>query len=235
MEQMSSKSLAKMQEQHTDGITIEQLKKRPVPHGKLVGCSYYAYTTAMQFNSDTMVNISVSLVNGVQHISYKKKEAFCSASALLCRPNQDVLAMLGELAGQENMAAWSELKYHEQFQRTDWSSGASLTLFFDDRETGGGAETKVMIDVNAAYQCGGGAVIKRFYSILEDAVKDAQVLKEVKGARPNFGMMSMLYIPDEPPAPAAPSEPPAGAWQCKNCGFTANTGKFCTECGSRYE
>lgn len=41
---MSSEFLAKMQEQHTDGITTEQLKKTPVPHGKLVGCSYYAYT-----------------------------------------------------------------------------------------------------------------------------------------------------------------------------------------------
>ena len=144
--------------------------------------------------------------------------------------------MLGELVEQENLSAWSVLKYHDPYSRTDCVSEATLTLYFDDREIGGEAASMVSINVSAAYQHGGGDVIDRFYSILEDTVKDAEVLKEVKGVSAmDLGMMSMLYIPDEPPAQTAPSVPPEGAWQCKTCGYTANTGRFCTECGARYE
>lgn len=236
MEQMYSGFMALMQEDHTDGKVIEELKKTPMPHGKLVSCSYNMYVLGMQYNSDTRLNISLSLVDDVQQITYEKKEAFRSASVLVCRPKQDVLAMLGELVEQENLSAWSALKYHDPYPRTDFSSETSLSLYFDDREIGGQANVKALVNVNAAFQYGGGDVINRFFSILEDAVKDAEVLKEVKGVSAmNLGMMSMLYIPDEPPAQTAPPAPPEGAWQCKTCGYTANTGRFCTECGARYE
>ena len=190
----------------------------------------------MHFNSNTWLNISVSLVDDVQQIKYEKKEPFCPVSMLICRPKQDVLGMLGKLVEQENLSAWSALKYHDPYSRTDCVSEATLTLYFDDREIGGEAASMVSINVSAAYQHGGGDVIDRFYSILEDTVKDAQVLKEVKEVSAmDLGMMSMLYIPDEPPAQTAPPVPPEGAWQCKTCGYTANTGRFCTECGARYE
>ena len=236
MEQMYSGFMALMQGNNPDGKMIEELKKTPIPHGKLVSCSYDSYACGMQFNSNTWLNISVSLVDDVQQIRYEKKEPFCSESMIVCRPKQDVLAMLSELVEQENMSAWSVLKYHDPYSRTDCISEATLTLYFDDREIGGEAEAEVKINVSAAYQNGGGDVIDRFYSILEDTVKDAEVLKEVKGVSAmNLGMMSMLYIPDEPPAQTAPPVPPEGAWQCKTCGYTANTGRFCTECGARYE
>ena len=236
MEQMYSGFMALMQGNHPDGKKIEELKKTRIPHGKLVGCSYDSYACGMQFNSNTWLNISVSLVDDVQQIKYEKKEPFCSGSMIVCRPKQDVLAMLSELVEQENMSAWSVLKYHDPYSRTDCVSEATLTLYFDDREIGGEAASMVSINVSAAYQHGGGDVIDRFYSILEDTVKDAEVLKEVKGVSAmDLGMMSMLYIPDEPPAQTAPPVPPEGAWQCKTCGYTANTGRFCTECGARYE
>ncbi|MBR1459558.1 MAG: hypothetical protein IJ595_09290 [Oscillospiraceae bacterium] len=236
MEQMYSGFMALMQGNHLDGKEIEELKKTPIPHGKLVGCSYDSYAVGMQFNSNFRLYISVSLVEDVQQITYEKKEPFCPVSMLICRPKQDVLGMLGELVEQENLSAWSALKYHDSFPRTDCFSEVSLTLYFDDREIGGEASSMVSINVSAAIQHGGGDVINRFYSILEDTVKDAEVLKEVKGVSAmNLGMMSMLYIPDEPPAQTAPPVPPEGAWQCKTCGYTANTGRFCTECGARYE
>ena len=228
MEQMYSGFMALMQGNHPDGKEIEKLKKTPIPQGKLVGCSYDSYAVGMQFNSNFRLYISVSLVDDVQQITYEKKEPFCPVSMLICRPKQDVLGMLGKLVEQENLSAWSALKYHDPFPRTDCFSEVSLTLYFDDREIGGEAASMVSINVSAAIQHGGGDVINRFYSILEDTVKDAE-------ARPNFGMMGMLYIPDEPPAQTAPPVPPEGAWQCKTCGYTANTGRFCTECGARYE
>ena len=236
MEQMYSGFMALMPENDSDGKKIEELKKTPIPHGKLVGCSYDSYAVGMQFNSNSRSYISVSLVDDVQQITYEKKKPFCPVSMRICRPKQDVLGMLDELVEQENLSAWSALKYHDPFPRTDCFSEASLTLYFDDREIGGEAASMVSINVSAAYQHGGGDVIDRFYSILEDTVKDAEVLKEVKGVSTmDLGMMSMLYIPDEPPAQTAPPVPPEGAWQCKTCGYTANTGRFCTECGARYE
>ena len=236
MEQMYSGFMALMQGNNPDGKMIEELKKTPIPHGKLVSCSYYSYACGMQFNSNTWLNISVSLVDDVQQIKYEKKEPFCSGSMIVCRPKQDVLAMLSELVEQENMSAWSVLKYHDPYSRTDCVSEATLTLYFDDREIGGEAEAEVKINVSAAYQNGGGDAIVRFHGILEDAVKSSEVLKEVKRTSPmNFSMMGMLYVPDEPPVQTSPPDPPDGAWQCKTCGYTANTGRFCTECGARYE
>ena len=139
MEQMYSGFMALMQGNHPGGKKIEELKKTPIPHGKLVGCSYDSYACGMQFNSNTWLNISVSLVDDVQQIKYEKKEPFCSGSMIVCRPKQDVLAMLSELVEQENMSAWSVLKYHDPYSRTDCVSEATLTLYFDDREIGGEA------------------------------------------------------------------------------------------------
>ena len=70
MEQMYSGFMALMQGNNPDGKMIEELKKTPIPHGKLVSCSYYSYACGMQFNSNFRLYISVSLVDDVSRFRF---------------------------------------------------------------------------------------------------------------------------------------------------------------------
>ena len=84
-------------------------------------------------NSNTLLDISVVLTDGVLKISYTNKPAFQPTSTTVYQPKQDVLATLQELIERENLAAWSALEYHNPFPCTDSSSSASISLHFDDR------------------------------------------------------------------------------------------------------
>lgn len=220
MEEMCKDFLAKMQAAAAKDPSLEEVKSKHVPHGKLVGCSYYASSSGMQYNSNTLLNISVVLTDGVQKISYVNKPAFQSTTATVYQPKQDILETLQALVERENLAAWSALEYHNPFQCTDYSSSASITLTFDDTSVGGVSRTSVSINVDAACQHSGGDVIQEFRDILETIMQDAEVLSQEVTEAPVYGlgMMGMM-----------------AAWKCPNCGCDTNTGKYCTECGTKNE
>ena len=227
MEQINQELLRAMHTP-TDGLTLDDLKANRELHGKLTGCSYYTSSNGMMYNSNTVLHISLTLQDGAQQITYISKAAFQPTTKTVYKLNQDALASVQELAEQENLAAWSALKYHNQFQCMDYSSSASISLYYDDRSVGGSPYAHFSIDVDAACQHGGGDVVQRFRNLLEAAVKDAEVIStETTGHSAGF-MMGMGMMDVTSPTPAQD-----GAWNCKCCGKTGNTSKFCPECGSR--
>jgi hypothetical protein len=227
MEQMAQDFLQKMNTP-ADGLTLEDVKNRHEPHGRLIGCAYFAHSNGMMFNSNTLLDTSLMLVDGEQQISSTVKAAFQPTIKTVYRLKQDALAVVQALVEQENLAAWSALKYHNMFQCTDYSSSAKISLDFDDRSVGGAPRVYVSIDVDAACQHGGGDVITRFRELLDDAVKDAEVISSETGENPSGFMMGMGMMGVSAP-------PPAGSWKCKSCGKEGNTSKFCPECGTRRE
>ena len=233
MEEMCKKFLSELQAA-SGGPTLEEVKSRHIPHGRLVGCSYHASSCGMMYNSDTLLYITVSLRNGQQQIAYTEKQAFQPTIRTEYIPNQDVLAALNELVERENLAAWSVLEYHDPFKCTDYSSSASIDLRFDDSSLGGSKSALAVIKVSAACQHGGGDVIQQFRNILETAVQNAKVLSSTKFETANaaLGMMGMMAMPPQS-AEVPETVLPDGAWKCPNCGFDSNTGKFCVECGTK--
>ena len=236
MSQMSQEFMRKMQAAAAKGPTLEEVKSKRVAHGKLKTCSYYASSHGMAYNSNTLLNISVSLSNGVQRIAYVEKQAFQHTVRTEYQLKQDVLAAVQALAERENLAEWSVLEYHDPFQCTDYSSSASITLTFDDRSVGGNQNVITVINVDAACQHGGGDVIQEFRNILETAVLDAEVLsrREFGTSNEALGMMGMMMFQPQP-AEVPDTKRPDGAWECKSCGCDSNTGRFCAECGAKWE
>jgi hypothetical protein len=236
MSQVSQEFMRRMQAAAAKGPTLDEVRSKNVLHGKLIGCSYYASSSGMMYNSNTLLNISVSLIDGVQKILYTEKKAFQSTTATVYQPKQDVLAAIQELAERENLSAWSVLEYHDPFPCTDYSSSASVSLSFDDSSVGGMSRTSVSINVDAACQHGGGGVIQEFRNILETAVQDAEVLSQKVTEAPAYGLgiMGMLTAPPSPAAPVHDTILPDSAWKCECCGHDSNTGRFCTECGAKW-
>ncbi len=232
MEEMSKDFLARMQAAAAHGPTLEEVKANPTPHGKLVSCSYYASSQGMMYNSNSLLNISAALLDGVQKITCTDKPAYQSTTLTVYLPKQDVLAAVQALAERENLAAWSALEYHNPFQCTDYSSSASISLTFDDRSVGGSGSTYIHISIDAACQHGGGDVVQEFRNILETAMLDAEVLSRQVTEASTFGL-GLLTAADLQAAAAGsfPNTIHPGAWKCPKCGCASNTGKFCTECG----
>ena len=206
MKQMNQELMRTM---HTaaDGLSLDGLTANSEPHGKLIGCSYYASSNGMMYNSNTVLNISLTLQDGAQQITYTSKAAFHPTTKTVYKLKQDTLAALQELAEQENLVAWSALKYHNQFQCTDYSSSAKISLYFDDRRVGGSPYAHFSIDVDAACQHGGGDVVNRFRNLLEDAVKDAEVIS-TETTENSAGFMMGMGMMDGTPSATAQD----GAW-----------------------
>ncbi|SEL51881.1 hypothetical protein SAMN02910353_02804 [Ruminococcus sp. YRD2003] len=201
MEEMSKTFMEKMQAAAAKGPSLEEVKAVLTPHGKLVRCSYFASSCGMAFNSNTLLDISVVLADGVQKISYTEKKAFHPTVATVYIPKQDVLAEVQALVERENLAAWSALEYHDPFQCTDYSSSASISLNFDDSPIGGRKSVRAVVNVSAACQHGGGEVIQQFRDILETAVQDAEDVSRTESGSSmlGLGMMGMLTSPPQSP------------------------------------
>lgn len=231
--QMFNGFMAMEQEKHTN--VIEELKKTPTPHGKLVGCSYYAYSSEMTYNSNSILSISVRIENGEQIVRCESKPAFQSCTKSVCKPNHDVLAAVQELVERENLAAWSALKYKNPFQMCDYSSSSSIGLTFDDSSIGGSSIQSVSIDIAAACQFGGEDVIADFRDLLKAASEGAEILSlQTVDTRSGIGMMNMMGgTPQQntmtPTEPKEPTPIPDGAWKC-SCGAIVQS-RFCPECG----
>ncbi|MBR6070233.1 MAG: hypothetical protein IKP78_06565 [Ruminococcus sp.] len=235
MEEMCQDFMRKMQAAAAKGPSLEDVRADMTPHGRLVSCSYYASSSGMQCNSNTLLDISVIVADGVQRISYTNKPAFQSQTVTVYKPKQDVLAAVQELTERENLAAWSALEYHDPFPCTDCSSSTSVSLTFDDSSVGGKSSVRKTINVDAACQHGGGDVIQQFRDILETAVQDSEVLSKTEYDTPNAGLgfMGIMGMLGTPPTPALETDLPDGAWRCGKCGCASNTGRFCTECGAK--
>ena len=113
MEEMSTDFIRMMQAAAAEGPSLEDVKSNPVLHGKLVGRSYYSSSSGnycslsggTQFNSNTLLDISAVLIDGVLKISYSNKQAFQPTNTTVYQPKQDVLATLQEFIERENLAA----------------------------------------------------------------------------------------------------------------------------------
>ena len=242
MEQMSQEFLRTMQKAASKGPSLEKVKSTVTPHGSLIGCAYYASSSGMQINSNTLLRISLSLADGVQQIICTKKEAFQQTTTTVYRPKRDILAEIRKLVERENLAAWSALEFHDPFPCKDYSSSSSISLYFDDNSVGGQFNVCVSINVSAACQHGGGDIIRIYRDLLENEIQDAEVIsvdqgEPMLGTLNGFCMMGM--IPKKPIAKTIPSagqiQQPDSAWNCKVCGSNGNTGKYCPECGAKWE
>ena len=205
--------------------TLEEVRTVKEPHGELVSCTYSVSSGGMMFNSDSLTYISAVKKNGAAEVTVTKKEAFGSRKTTMYRAGAELFDKVTALAERENLAAWSRLKYVQPYQMTDVSYSAGISLYYDDSSIGGSPYTARQIDLQAVRQQGGGEVETEFFVLLSGTVIGAEVISEESVDDP-FKSAPGFQPADVPP--------PEGSWKCPMCGYNANTGRFCCECGSAH-
>lgn len=204
--------------------SLKEVKAKVEKHGILTGCSLSYYSGGMMFNSNSSDSISVDMKNGEVTITQRVKPAFQGETTTVYRAKTDVLGEVRKLVDRENMAAWDVLEYVREFVVYDQSSSAGMSLYFDDKEFGGNPYESKHINLQAVRQQGAGDVEDEYCKILHDAIKAAEVIEVTQGKNSGMGSMGMGMMVN------APAE---GCWQCPECNYNKNKGKFCTECGRK--
>ena len=216
---------------------LDELRKNEPAHGELKSISYSSYSSGMMMNSDARNNYSISEINGDWILTASVKPAFKNETVKTYKIGERVIKQLEETVKKHGLPAFGELRYEPPYQIMDFSSSCSISMVFDDRSTGGGPYVYRSVNADALRHFGSGDAISEIYAIITTCTLDAELLSEKENARGgmmgsfmNIGSGTDVGTPQEK-TPAVP-DPPAGAWTCKNCGYNANTGKFCCECGS---
>lgn len=205
--------------------TLKEVSSVKEVHDRLISCSYSTHRGGMMFNSDSSEYISVELKDGEQIITQTLKKQFENSITNRYKAKNDVLAEVKALADRENMAAWSALKYYQEFFATDISYSEGMTLIFEDGTDKPGIIKN--IDLQAVRQQGAGDTANEYYSILSCAAKLGELIQEKD--------TQVGIIPETPGFSSLPTDAaPSGGRICKCCG-AVNSGKFCSECGSKLE
>ena len=221
-----------------DTTQIEKLPKEE--HGELVSVSYSSSSSGMMMNSNTLFSLMLEREGEHAKLTVREKQSGGGTETSVYKAELSLFDKLREIIDRENVAAWSQLKYVELFQMTDYSSSEGLTLIFDDQSLGGNPRVWKNIDCKAADQQGRRDVISEIRAILavegrgELISKSSQpasvmgVMGFTMGAGAPVGMMGMGMAA----AMMAQSAESSGTWLCPHCGENKNKGKFCMECGS---
>lgn len=209
-----------------ESVTIEQLKDKENTHGELVGCSYSSSSSGMMFNSNTLYYVSVDKQQSGQIITVRSKESLRDEISSTYKAKSDVLAAVSELADRENMQAWGELEYKQDFIVYDYSASEGVTLYYDDTPSGGYKKTPVSINAKAVRQQGRADVIDGLAAILEKGIEEAELISQQPSPADGNGMLANAPVTDD-------VQPDDDCWKCPFCGCVTNRGRFCCECGSK--
>ncbi len=210
--------------ENTTPVSINDLKDKKTAHGALVSCSLSLSESGMMMNSNSNYYVGVTAGMEGQMITVRQKKPFESETATCYKATTDILGQVSELAQRENMSAWGELRYVQEFVVFDHSSSAGMTLYYDDTPVGGQINTSVNIDLKAVRQQGAGDVEDEYRRILDEGIASAEFIGRGQNDNP-LVMAAGAPLPDEAPA--------LGCWKCPCCGYALNEGRFCRECGSK--
>ena len=202
--------------------TLEEVNAVRELHDRLICCSYSTHSGGMMFNSDSSLYISVEIKNGEQLITRTDKEAFKDSVTAVYKAKTDVLSEIKALTDRENMAAWHQLKYYQEFFATDVSYGEGCWLVFEDDSEK--LRTMRNIDFQAVRQQGAGAAADEFRRILVSAAEQGELV--------SGGAEDLTPDTDGFTVPPADTKPREGT-PCPSCGAEGNTGRFCRECGHK--
>lgn len=195
---------------------IDKLPKEK--HGALVGCTDYRFSMGMQFNSDTLHHVKITkTLDSEVSIILEEKECFKSKYTKTFVTTLNWFYQIADFVERENLAALSmlEIENNPNFMMTDCSSSSYITLYFDDTDCGGSKYVECRINALAVYQNGCGTIIEQFRNLIDECVKNAQLVinDNLIDKKNNVGNLPC----------------------CPHCGYVGKMGKFCPECGSIIE
>lgn len=209
--------------------TLKEVNAVRETHDRLTACSYNLHDGGMMYNSNSSDCISIRLENGEQIITQTVKLPFGESMTAVYRAAGDVLSRVKELVDRENMAAWSALRFRQQFFVTDVSHSEGIWLCFEDGEERQPVSRN--INVQAVRQQGAGAVADEFHSLLSSALEGAELISGGINKPGTISGITVMPGTTSQPDPAAKGDVPEGV--CPVCGASGNTGRFCCECGTR--
>ena len=215
--------------------TLEEVLAKEETHGPLKEAEWHYYSSGMMMGDVSRYSMKLFRENGEGRLIREEMKAFQPKTVSVYSVGDEVFERLQELTDQENLAAWSFLRVDPEKQMIvlDLSRSETISLTFDDTSAGGFSSELRTIDREAVTQQGEEAekVWNAAYQILQDCAQPEKLLKTETFPNP--------YVPSagngggEEGKSGSTKTPAPGAWICPTCGYDENTGKFCSNCGSR--
>ena len=218
-------------------VSIEDVKDKREPHGKLVSCEWNSYSSGMSMFSAVTDNRTLKITeNGWVIENEHKQEGTCHTKKLY-RADDDMINKIALIAERENLTAWDELYIDSQKDPRpmvlDYSSSAAIVLVYNDSAVGGRPKVSFNIQIDLANFFGGGSVIDEITQMFRNAMNDQALISseelpvERRGPFMGMGIAENVQQPEE-----SDNILSDGTWKCPECGFEGNTGKYCPQCGS---
>ena len=231
----------------TKGSRLEELKRSEPPHGELISISHSSSSSGMMMNSNAHYSDSICKKDGVWTLTSVSMPAFQNETVTVYKIGEEVVKQIEETVKREGLAAFDGLRYKDPYPVYDYSSSSGISMTFDDSSVGGSPRVYKSLDIAALRQCGLDDTVTELCQLISSGGEDKEIISSEEKQRAGMGfMMGMMGITpgggntpnteNKTPAPKTapmPAAPPAGAWTCKKCGYNANMGKFCSECGER--
>ncbi len=234
-------------EEPEEPLSFSELKERREPHGALRSVSYSFYANGMMINSHEESEVTLKrLDNKEAELFLRKESGITGGSRDRYRVPLQVLSEIEAIAAQENLPAWSKLRYKPdpRFMPTDYSSSSHLSLTYDNIDPKNPREEYFSIDLQAVPQEGSRVIsdmLDRMRTAAEglepEMHEDVQPMK-IGGIGGFMGMKEALEYQQKKSSGAEPGSEKKlvlddkGLWVCPECG-EHNAGKFCAGCGSR--
>ncbi|MBO4869462.1 MAG: hypothetical protein J5585_07095 [Clostridia bacterium] len=230
----------------TKGSRLEELKRSEPPHGELISISHSSSSSGMMMNSNAHYSDSICKKDGVWTLTSVSMPAFQNETVTVYKIGEEVVKQIEETVKREGLAAFDGLRYKDPYPVYDYSSSSGISMTFDDSSVGGSPRVYKSLDVAALRQCGLDDTVSELCQLISSGGENKEIIsfeeKQRTGMDLMMGMMGMTpggnnnsNTENKTPAPkpVPVKDPPAGAWTCKTCGYNANLGKFCSECGER--
>ena len=219
---------------NNDISSLEELKAKEGPHGELTAISFSSFSMAMSFNSDSREKYELKKNDGEWLLDVNKKMPFQNAKVYCYKVNGDCMKSIQEIVMNEELAALSELKYVDLFRPTDVSGSCSLSMTFDDSKVGGSPYGVKSVNVMALRQNGITAA-DSIHMLLSKAAEEGELIseREICGRSYNNFGMGMIGMGIAGGQNMGAVKTNNNEWTCIRCGYSANKGKYCTECGKK--
>jgi len=130
-----------------------------------------------------------------------------------------------------DLAGISKIEFPKEVIAFDDVTSSSISVVFDDTETGGlpFVVRRIHSPVAGTYF---GELEEAVQNVIDECREAGKMIRFDVTEEPRFGgLWGGIRWPDDQ-TPEADEEPEPGTWICPACRQRGNTGKFCPECGT---
>ena len=220
------------------------LLEEKVSHGRIISFEHISRCGGMSINSHRENSTKAVWADGGAAVTKYIQQGSYDAVVTELKAGEKVIAELEQYIRDNNLTNLSRLTYDRSkdpfANMTDSWEGGGYSIVFDDSEEGGRSFVCFTLDPKAISQHGGGEITGKLSEFTQRLCSES-VISSMRREAPKTGGMGMMgpagtavtvSTPDNKTSALTAQYTEQEKWECSQCGYAENTGKFCSSCGS---